>query len=58
MLTMANLTNYRTCMVCEDRFHLDDGDDYILGFVCNDCDKEHRERVVSVVELATALRAG
>jgi hypothetical protein len=47
--------NYRTCMVCQDRFHLDDGDDYILGFVCAGCDEEHRERVVPVVDLVAAL---
>jgi len=55
MLIMPIMTNYRTCMVCTERTHLDDGEDYILGFVCNDCDEEHRGRVVPVVDLVAAL---
>jgi hypothetical protein len=49
--------NYRTCMVCTERYHRDDGNDYIVGFVCNDCDEQHRNRVVPVAELRAALTA-
>ena len=55
-LTEAQLTNYRTCMACTERVHRDDGEDYILGFVCNDCDENHRERVVPIAELAEVFR--
>ena len=56
MLTVAQLTNYRTCMVCEDRFHCDDGRDFIVGWVCNDCDEQHRNRIVPIAELAEVFR--
>lgn len=42
-------------MICTGQFHKDDGDNYITGFVCDDCDEQRRERVVPIAELRAAL---
>ena len=53
MLNIAQLTNYRTCMACEDTFHCDDGKDLVVGFVCAGCVDE---LTVPLAELAEVFR--